>query len=152
MYSQTRPQMILVASPSKLFEYTSKGNLRRQRMIDAYANEINDLYASVAESAQEDIPGPPQWTLEETTQFVKSVIGRTLKTRSTSIDENADLFEHGLDRCATIRPIYLLLKLRLAFKLHGSETRSYVSCATTRLNSRISSRSASYTNTQPRQV
>ena len=95
--------MILVASPSKPFEYTSKGNLRRQRMIDAYATEINALYDSVAESAQEDIAGPSEWNSEQTYDFMKSVVAQTLKTRSENIEDGDDLFEHGLDRYVAIR-------------------------------------------------
>ena len=90
--------MILIASPSKPFEYTSKGNLRRQRILDAYTTEINALYDLVSESTQEDIAGPSEWTSHETKLFVKDVIARTLKTRSNAIDDGADLFEHGLDR------------------------------------------------------
>lgn len=104
LLSLTVLQMILVALPSKPFEYTSKGNLRRQRMIDAYATEINALYDSVAESAQEDVIGPSEWNAEQTHEFVKSVVARTLKTRSENIEDGDGLFEHGLDRYASRYP------------------------------------------------
>ncbi|THH03896.1 hypothetical protein EW145_g5919, partial [Phellinidium pouzarii] len=52
-HSRIFKEMILVANPAKPFEYTSKGTLRRQPIINEYRQEIDALYDAVAESAQE---------------------------------------------------------------------------------------------------
>lgn len=124
--------MILIASPSKPFEYTSKGNLRRQRVLDAYTSEINALYELISESTQEDIAGPTEWTSHETRLFVKDVIARTLKTRSTAIDDDADLFEHGLDRFEHILlgPIPCLLSFRSSPQSSGNMDTKYCPSST----------------------
>lgn len=91
-------KMILVSSPSKPFQYTSKQTVRRQYMIKEYSEEIGALYASASEAAQEDIQGPSSWSKLDTTLFIRNIIGASMKKKGETISDDEDLFEHGLDR------------------------------------------------------
>lgn len=91
--------MILVASPSKPFEYTAKLTPRRQAIIKAYDPEIAALYAAVEQSAQLDIGAPPagQWDdadPENVRAFVRQNIWSVLRKH---VEDTADLFQHGCD-------------------------------------------------------
>ena len=90
--------MILVTSPDKPLLYTPKGTLRRKVTLGQYTEEIDALYSNVDESAQEDIPGPTDWSLVNTEEFVRKVIEKTMKISGQNLTESADLFEFGLDR------------------------------------------------------
>jgi hypothetical protein len=91
-------QMILVASPSKPFQYTSKGSIRRQVTLDLYTAEIEAVYASVEESTQTDIAAPVEWTPELARDFVRKVVHSVL---NTPVSDQDDFFQHGCDRCVT---------------------------------------------------
>ena len=90
--------MILVASPTKPILYTLKGTTRRKVTLEQYAEEIDALYAAVDESGQEDISGPADWTLDNSLDFARKVIEKTMKKNSKELADSADLFEFGLDR------------------------------------------------------
>ena len=91
--------MIIVSSPNKPFTHTAKGTARRHAVIAEYAPEIDALYANVAESTQADLPPPQQWTLEETSAFVRAVVNNVLERH---VEDSQDLFQHGCDRWAAI--------------------------------------------------
>jgi len=88
-------QMILVAKPFKPFTYTAKNTVRRQATINDYAEEIDELYATVDETMQRDIAPPVDWTAENAAAFVREVVGGVLKR---SLGDEDDLFLHGCDR------------------------------------------------------
>ena len=90
--------MILVASPDKPFEYTPKGTLRRQNVLRNYAQEIEAIYVSVKESTQVNLKGPKDWTRHSALEFTRDVLERTMKKGTGKINDDMDLFEHGLDR------------------------------------------------------
>jgi hypothetical protein len=98
-------QTILVASPSKPFQYTAKGTIRRQITLDLYTVEIEAMYSSVEESTQSDIIAPMEWTLELARDFVRKVVHSVLNTPVTDED---DFFQHGCDRyvayCVAFKP------------------------------------------------
>ncbi len=87
--------MILVANPSKPFTYTSKNTVRQQATINDYAVEIDELYATVDETMQQDITPPVDWTAENSIAFVREVVVGVLKS---SLRDEDDLFLHGCDR------------------------------------------------------
>lgn len=89
--------MILVASPSKPILYTPKGTTRRKLTAEQYTEEIGALYAAVDESGQENISGPADWTWDNSLDFTRKVIEKTMKN-SKELADSADLFEFGLDR------------------------------------------------------
>ncbi|KAF9025142.1 alpha/beta-hydrolase [Hymenopellis radicata] len=56
-HSRIYKEMILVASPSKPFEYTSKGSLRRGAIIELYHDEIEGIY-NAATNIVHDVLSP----------------------------------------------------------------------------------------------
>lgn len=88
-------QMILVASPSKPFEYNAKGYPRRIPNLKRYHDEIEAVYAEVERSAQSEVAAPIIWDLESTRSFIRDVIVEVLQR---SIADDADLFRNSCDR------------------------------------------------------
>lgn len=88
--------MIIVSTPSKPFEYNSKGNPRRHFLINEYEPEIQALYATVKESSQPDIAAPEEWDEESVLLFVRRVVTKVMEVE---IADSADLFLEGCDRC-----------------------------------------------------
>ena len=92
------PKMILVASQSKPFLYTSKGTTRRQVCIAEYDAEIRAAYDAVAESSQSHIEPPTIWDMEGTTDFVRDVVIHVMGDTGGKVNDDAELFQVGLDR------------------------------------------------------
>ena len=87
--------MILVASPSKPFTYTSKGTPLRQAIIADYDPEIKALYNAVANTTQMEVPVPKDWKQLQALHFVRNVVRKLLKK---TVDDEDDIFQHGCDR------------------------------------------------------
>nr|VWP02499.1 M protein type 1 [Ganoderma boninense] len=93
-HSRIFKEMIIVTSPSKQFTYGIKGLPRRVPALNDYRNEIDAIYAAVAESAQSDIPGPIAWDTPDVQVFLRVVVERVLRK---PIADEADLFRNGCD-------------------------------------------------------
>lgn len=87
--------MILVTSPSKPFQYTMKGQPRRNVTLQQYDDEIERLYKEVENSAETELDPPTTWDKESTLNFVRAVVSSTLHRE---IADDADLFRSGGDR------------------------------------------------------
>ncbi len=87
--------MVVIASPTKPFSYTGKGTVRRQAALQLYEEEIEVAYTLVQESTRQDVPLPKSWDVLNATAYVRSLVGKLLQRR---IRDDADLFEHGIDR------------------------------------------------------
>lgn len=87
--------MILVAKPSKPFQYTAKGTVRRGVTLEDYKDEIDALYNAVEESAQSNIPPPARWDIGSATDFVRAVLGKVMVH---AVQDGDDIFQHGCDR------------------------------------------------------
>ena len=94
--------MVMVASPSKPFEYTAKNDPRRLAIIKQYDEEINALYETVEESAQSDLAPPASWSHEDTMSFLRAVVGRVLEH---PLADGEDLFHSGCDRYVEVSRI-----------------------------------------------
>lgn len=98
--------MIIVSKPSKPFELTSKMTPRRHVVIKTYTEEIEALYETVKNSAQEDIPAPEYWTAESTKEFVKKVVTKVMELE---LADDSDFFLEGCDRyvflSSTMKPV-----------------------------------------------
>lgn len=90
------PQMIILANPTKPFEYTPKGTPRRHAIIPAYSDEIAAIYKAVDESSQTELTPPGSWDAKSVHAFVRKVVDKVLVE---SVADNDDLFQHGCDRC-----------------------------------------------------
>lgn len=110
--------MIIVASPSKPFQYTAKTTARRQVVINDYEDEIKELYATVDESTQSSISPPDTWDILSTTDFIRTVVNKVLVN---AIQDNDDLFEHGCDRCVCLQGIKSFLTKDPVYKQRGFE-------------------------------
>ena len=88
-------QMIIVANTSKPLQLTAKGTVRRQVMINEYADEIAAAYALVESSSIRDIAPPAIWGINETVAFVKEIVEKIL---GRAVDAEEDLFQVGADR------------------------------------------------------
>ena len=95
-HSRLFKEMVLVAKPSKPFEYTAKNTPRRQGMIDKYSDEIEALYEVVEATTQTSIPLPKIWDIISATNFVGAVVRSVLVHE---VKDNGDIFQHGCDRC-----------------------------------------------------
>ena len=88
-------QMILVANLSKPFDYNAKGNLRRNPILQRYAEEVEELYSNIEQSTQCDIELPMSWDAARTKSFIRTVVHRVLVR---PVSDDADIFLNGCDR------------------------------------------------------
>ncbi|KAI0926217.1 hypothetical protein AcV5_008731 [Taiwanofungus camphoratus] len=93
-HSRIFKEMILVAKPSKPFQYTAKGTVRRGVTLEDYKDEIDALYNAVEESAQSNIPPPARWDIGSATDFVRAVVGKVMVH---AVQGGDDIFQHGCD-------------------------------------------------------
>lgn len=120
--------MILVEKPSKPFQYTAKSTVRRQLVLSEYQTEIDELYRTVEASAQEIVAPPAEWTAESSLVFVRELVGKVL---NKTVGDDADVFQHGCDRCAfqfvCVRGFIADFSLT-ACRRRGSETEQWGHC------------------------
>ena len=81
--------MILVTSPSKPFEFTMKGQLRRHVILRDYHDAIEALYKEVENRAQSEFVPPPLWDKASAHSFIRTVVQNTLHH---DVDDDDDLF------------------------------------------------------------
>ncbi|KAA1475309.1 acetyl-CoA synthetase-like protein [Dentipellis sp. KUC8613] len=93
-HSRLFKEMIVVAKPSKPFQYTAKMTARRQAIIKDYDEEIAAVYAAVDQSSQTDIPTPTEWTPTPTLAFVQQTVNKVMKQ---NVADDADVFLYGCD-------------------------------------------------------
>ncbi|KAH7912486.1 acetyl-CoA synthetase-like protein [Hygrophoropsis aurantiaca] len=93
-YSRLFKEMIIVATPSKPFTFTPKGAPKRSAILKEYEDEINQLYADVERSAQQDMELPTDWTLESILVFVRTAVNNVLPRLN---GDGQDIFAHGCD-------------------------------------------------------
>ncbi|KAI0755845.1 acetyl-CoA synthetase-like protein [Fomes fomentarius] len=93
-HSRIFKEMILVTSPSKPFQYTMKGQPRRNIILQQYNDEVEKLYKEVENSAQSELQPPASWGQESALDFVRAVVSSTLRRE---IADDADIFRSGGD-------------------------------------------------------
>ncbi|KAI0631526.1 acetyl-CoA synthetase-like protein [Trametes polyzona] len=93
-HSRIFKEMILVASPSKPFQFNMKGLPRRSIILGEYEHEIEALYRDVEESAQGDLRPPEDWDEGSTLNFIRAVVEGALRR---SIGDDDDIFRNGGD-------------------------------------------------------
>jgi hypothetical protein len=99
-HSRLFKEMIIVASPSKPFSFTAKGTTRRGAIISEYDPEIEAVYKSVEESAQNDIAVPAEWNATTAHEFIGKTVHAVLKQK---LKDDDDFFQYGCDRYITFR-------------------------------------------------
>lgn len=93
-HSRIFKEMIIVADPSKPFEFTPKGTPRRQAVLDAYASEIDAAYEAVTESSQIHLAAPSEWSQGSALTFVRQAVDKVLLA---PVKDDDDLFQSGCD-------------------------------------------------------
>lgn len=85
--------MIMIADPSKPFEFTPKGTPRRGKILADYEEEIEAIYSALENMSE--VEPPSDWSPENSLQFVTAVVEGILKH---GLKPSEDMFEHGCDR------------------------------------------------------
>ncbi len=93
--------MILVTNPSKPFEFTAKGTLRRGDTLKVYEMEIDEIYNVVDAiySPVSDISFPQTPTIKWVTNIVRDIAKGTFQQNG---GDNDDIFILDGDRYARI--------------------------------------------------
>ncbi|SJL14868.1 uncharacterized protein ARMOST_18343 [Armillaria ostoyae] len=93
-HSRIYKEMVLVAKPSKPFEFTAKGTLRRNAILKAYEQEIEDLYKAVDGVSQTDVVIPQLWTLKNVMTMIREIVTAIFERK---VDDTDDIFVAGGD-------------------------------------------------------
>ncbi|KAK0472521.1 NRPS-like enzyme [Armillaria novae-zelandiae] len=93
-HSRIFKEMILVAKPSKPFEFTAKGTLRRNVISKAYEQEIEDLYKAIDGISQTDVVIPQLWTLKNVMAMIREIVTAVFERKVSDTD---DIFVVGGD-------------------------------------------------------
>ncbi|KAK0451171.1 NRPS-like enzyme [Desarmillaria tabescens] len=93
-HSRIYKEMILVAKPSKPFEFTAKGTLQRKAILKAYEQEIEDLYKAIDDVSQADVVIPQLWTLKNVMTMMRNIVTAILEQK---IGDSDDIFVAGGD-------------------------------------------------------
>ncbi|KAI0647275.1 acetyl-CoA synthetase-like protein [Trametes meyenii] len=120
-HSRIFKEVILVASPSKPFQFNMKGLLRRGVMLKAYQVEIDALYKEVENSTQAaEVLSPSTWDEESTLSFVRAVVQRTIHR---SIADDDDIFRNGGD---SLQATWICNTIRRALRETSSRSAPYL--------------------------
>ncbi|KIY53550.1 acetyl-CoA synthetase-like protein [Fistulina hepatica ATCC 64428] len=109
-HSRLTKEMIIVAGPRRPFPLTAKGSPRRAIILNDYADDIEQLYASLASSSDVDIAPPEEWTRCSSLVFLRAVVHRVM---GVAVEDNEDLFYHG---CDSLQATYIRRTLLAALK------------------------------------
>ncbi|KAK0193507.1 NRPS-like enzyme [Armillaria mellea] len=90
--SRIYKEMILVATPSKPFEFTAKGTVRRKAVLKAYDQEIEDLYKAVDDASHTDVVIPQLWSLKNIMTMIRGIVTVVLERE---IGDSDDIFAAG---------------------------------------------------------
>ncbi|SJL14871.1 uncharacterized protein ARMOST_18346 [Armillaria ostoyae] len=93
-HSRIYKEMILIAKPSKPFEFTAKGTLRRNAILKAYEQEIEDLYKAIDSVSQTDVVIPQLWTLKNVMTMIRDIVTAVFERK---VGDTDDIFVVGGD-------------------------------------------------------
>ncbi|KIP04467.1 hypothetical protein PHLGIDRAFT_193243, partial [Phlebiopsis gigantea 11061_1 CR5-6] len=98
-YARIFKEMIIVTDPAKPLPRAAKGTVVRPQALDAYAQEIDNLYQTVADSTDSrGIAPPPTWAREDIEQWLLQHC--TSINNGVPISPSRDFFDQGFDRHA----------------------------------------------------
>ncbi|KIK65187.1 hypothetical protein GYMLUDRAFT_159995 [Collybiopsis luxurians FD-317 M1] len=80
-------ETVLIASEEKPALMTNKGTIRRRLTLRSYQTEIDRLFESIKDAAQQDIPRPVIWSPETTTEYVRTAVHNVLPSVSNDSDD-----------------------------------------------------------------
>ncbi|KAI1758278.1 hypothetical protein F4782DRAFT_544611 [Xylaria castorea] len=95
-FGRVPKELIIFTSPEKPFSRASKGTIQRRLSIDAYKDEIEDLYTKVEEGLLTNgLPPLKSTSANDLLPFLKEVCTETLGNQEITVED--DLFAKGLD-------------------------------------------------------
>ncbi|THH13951.1 hypothetical protein EW146_g6322 [Bondarzewia mesenterica] len=94
----THSRIFKEADPAKPFKLTAKRTLRRNAILNDYADEILAAYRAMqdADTIFERVALPASWDLPSAFAFVREIVGNVL-IRGRNLGDNDDLFQNGAD-------------------------------------------------------
>ncbi|KAG8221465.1 hypothetical protein J3R82DRAFT_1672 [Butyriboletus roseoflavus] len=95
-HARVQEEMILFAAPMKPFSYTplDAARVNRRDTLAKYNHEINALYKTIARAAHMAVKPPKIWSPDKSLIYVRGIITTVLGKK---LDDDADLFDHGID-------------------------------------------------------
>ena len=87
--------MIIVTYPSRPLQLTAKRTIRRQFMLNEYADEIAFAYKAVEDVSERDVEVPTSWSEEACTTYVRKIVKKIL--RGKEIGDKEDFFQIGVE-------------------------------------------------------
>ncbi|KAH9475908.1 putative NRPS-like protein biosynthetic cluster [Psilocybe cubensis] len=124
-FSRIFKEMILIASPQKPLPRAGKGTVMRKAAINAYASEIDAIYAQVNAIVDcERVAYPSSWNIENTMAWLKNEVEEIRSGRSISVVD--DFFHQGVDSLgATILRRRIVNAMKMNDMLKASQLVSY---------------------------
>ncbi|KAK0184185.1 NRPS-like enzyme [Armillaria mellea] len=114
-HSRIYKEMILVTNPSKPFEFTAKGTLRRGDTLKAYEMEIDEIY-NVVDAVYSPLPDTTfsrSPTIEWVTNIVRDIVKSTFQQ---NLRDSDDIFVLGGDRVLRkVAPVGVIRSLLSSF-------------------------------------
>ncbi|KAF8997177.1 hypothetical protein BDQ17DRAFT_887302 [Cyathus striatus] len=98
-HSRIFKEFILVANPSKPFEFTAKGTARRHAVLKAYDPEIEKIYQASESQTLSKIPAPVNWELAEVRTFLRTIVASVL---GNNVMDSENIFLAGGDSLAAV--------------------------------------------------
>ncbi|TFY54704.1 hypothetical protein EVJ58_g8699 [Rhodofomes roseus] len=101
-FSRIFKEMILIVDPSRPLPRAGKGNVQRKRALELYAQDMEDLYKVVEDSASaHSIPPPSSWDVLDVQNWLAEHAASIHGGRA--VTPEADMFEQGFDSATFIR-------------------------------------------------
>ncbi|TFK42646.1 hypothetical protein BDQ12DRAFT_719499 [Crucibulum laeve] len=113
-HSRIFKEMIVIADPTKPFQYTSKGTPMRHAVLDMYSSEIESAYRAVEASSCTEVPLPCSWDLSNVRAFIRAIIASIVNQK---LSDTENIFMAGVDSLSATSIRNTILRA-----LHLSET------------------------------
>ncbi|KIJ30327.1 hypothetical protein M422DRAFT_784036 [Sphaerobolus stellatus SS14] len=116
-YAQLYPEMVMVTIPSKPFQYTEKGSMRRAAILRLYEQEIDDFYMRAEQRILSNVELPADWSFNGILNFVRN----TLSSQGLGVQDSEDVFHHG---CNSLQAIRIGTIIRNALQRKGYKSKA----------------------------
>ncbi|KAG7444602.1 NRPS-like enzyme [Guyanagaster necrorhizus] len=93
-HSRIYKEMILIAKPTKPFEFTAKGTPRRSAILKTYKEEIEALYKTLDHLFPADVVIPQVWSLKNITTMIRDIVRAVFER---DVNDTDDIFVAGGD-------------------------------------------------------
>ncbi|KAJ8517252.1 hypothetical protein ONZ45_g5549 [Pleurotus djamor] len=98
-HAKIYPEMVLFTDPSRPFQFTEKGTVRRPLVLEAYRDDINALYERPSGILPPNLALPQSWDATTSFQFASGAIQYVLP----GISDSDDIFHFGSDSLQAMR-------------------------------------------------